>query len=317
MKKITFCLCIVFMVMSITLKAQTTFYYDDFRFAANSGYTSFITSNPNGLAESTLIVRAQVAPPESLFDYTRPANNIGARTDVRDQRAVRLSGNDGGGNFLGTTWIVTDAVDLSTKANAIVSFATRSRFKEGAGGDPFTLMYATNYTDGTDPSTVTWTDITANVVSLSTDAFGVDDAWTYAYLDLSAFVSLSGSDKFAFAFKYDFNDDGVFNSSTNRNGSWFISDVRFVENSPVLSTSSNVIEKNISVYPNPVESTLNINAINNIEIKELSLINVLGKTVYTAKGVNQIDVSNFAKGIYILKVTSSNNGILNKKVIVD
>jgi hypothetical protein len=66
-------------------------------------------------------------------------------------------------------------------------------------------------------------------------------------------------------------------------------------------TSINEVYKNkLNIYPNPTNSRINID-LNANEKVEVTIINILGKTVY--KGTiseqnNQIDVSTFAKGIY-------------------
>jgi len=84
-----------------------------------------------------------------------------------------------------------------------------------------------------------------------------------------------------------------------------------------LSTKDDVLSNGISIYPNPTNSVLNINKSNsNIAIKNISLINVIGKTVYTSTSVKAINVSNFSKGLYILKIEAQDGGVATKKVIV-
>lgn len=66
-------------------------------------------------------------------------------------------------------------------------------------------------------------------------------------------------------------------------------------------------EKNIKIYPNPSNDIINIDGVENVEIK---LYSVNGKLLYTNINVNKIDMSNFQKGIYILKI-----GEINKKIV--
>lgn len=84
-----------------------------------------------------------------------------------------------------------------------------------------------------------------------------------------------------------------------------------------LSTKSNTLSDGLSIYPNPTNSILNITNLNaTIAVKNISLINVLGKTVYSNASGKAIDVSGFSKGLYILKIESQNGGVTTKKVMV-
>lgn len=84
-----------------------------------------------------------------------------------------------------------------------------------------------------------------------------------------------------------------------------------------LSTKDNVLAQGISVYPNPANSVININQTDNsIEIKNVSLVNILGQTVYSSASAKAINVNGFAKGLYILKIQSKTGGIATIKVAV-
>lgn len=81
--------------------------------------------------------------------------------------------------------------------------------------------------------------------------------------------------------------------------------------------------EDLSIYPNPATDALQINfgVIKNQTV-EIRLVNVTGDAVYSSQLSNvsgeiskNIDVSNFAKGIYILNLTST-EGSVNKKVII-
>lgn len=323
MKNITICLCILF-AFSKT-QGQTTVYYDDFRFATVSGYQGFATDDPDALGISTLFKRLTTdgLPDETtVLGYTRPANNIGARTDTRDQRYISMEGHGGGANYTGTTWAVTDAVDISSAPNMTITFAARYRFRSSDGdADPVpTILIAKNYTDGTSPDdpSITWIDVTSQVTKISDGTPYADTFnWAAFSLNASSYIPDSGSDKFAIAFKYEFSAGANPFGSTNRNGQWSISDVRYVEDSPLLSIADNtVLNEGIKVYPNPVQNELNISIANDININEVKLINILSSSVYSSNKVESIDVSNFSKGVYFLKITSENNGEITKKVVI-
>jgi len=79
----------------------------------------------------------------------------------------------------------------------------------------------------------------------------------------------------------------------------------------------------LDVFPNPATNGLNVNfKLEQVQTVEMRLVNVTGEAVYSnvltnVNGTvnNNIDVSTFAKGIYILNLRSA-EGTVNKKVIV-
>jgi len=79
----------------------------------------------------------------------------------------------------------------------------------------------------------------------------------------------------------------------------------------------------LDIFPNPASSKLNVNfSLTENQTVEIRLVNVTGEAVYynvlsnvSGQISNNIDVSDFAKGIYILNL-SSTEGTINKKVII-
>lgn len=69
---------------------------------------------------------------------------------------------------------------------------------------------------------------------------------------------------------------------------------------------NNFNENDFSVYPNPTKNILNISAINNaITIENIVVFDVVGKAILNQKAntpTTTIDLSNFAKGVYFVKV---------------
>lgn len=84
-----------------------------------------------------------------------------------------------------------------------------------------------------------------------------------------------------------------------------------------LSIEDNVLNEGVLVYPNPTNSMLNIKMANTgINIKEVNVIDVTGKTVFSQSNSQAINVSNFSKGLYILKIESQNGGVATRKIVV-
>ena len=72
------------------------------------------------------------------------------------------------------------------------------------------------------------------------------------------------------------------------------------------------ISSSINVYPNPTNGIINIDA---TEINKIEVIDTKGCTKYTGKA-NQINISDFKKGIYFIKI-STKNGFDVKKIILN
>lgn len=81
---------------------------------------------------------------------------------------------------------------------------------------------------------------------------------------------------------------------------------------------------NFHLYPNPASDKLNIGFdVNTMQDVQIRMTSANGKTVYTKNENNfngrfssQIDVSNLAKGIYLLTI-SGDKGIYNRKVVIN
>lgn len=73
-------------------------------------------------------------------------------------------------------------------------------------------------------------------------------------------------------------------------------------------------ESEIIVYPNPTSTNLKIELQNNDDIKYVELLDITGKVLLNQSSYENIDVSNLAKGIYILKIKTSSK-LIYKKII--
>jgi hypothetical protein len=84
-----------------------------------------------------------------------------------------------------------------------------------------------------------------------------------------------------------------------------------------LGTSDFEFSNYFTLYPNPVNDVLNINAVQAIEIQSLAIYDILGQLVIAvpnAKSVSNIDVSKLRTGTYFIKV-KSDKGSSNMKFI--
>ncbi len=75
------------------------------------------------------------------------------------------------------------------------------------------------------------------------------------------------------------------------------------------------INRQVSIYPNPVANILNINGMN-LDNADIKIINLQGTVVYSGIFTEQIDVSFLYSGIYLLKIIKKNSSeIICKKFI--
>ncbi|WP_339700746.1 T9SS type A sorting domain-containing protein [uncultured Marixanthomonas sp.] len=98
---------------------------------------------------------------------------------------------------------------------------------------------------------------------------------------------------------------------TNNNGGIDIWVLKIIPEDLGLSD----FDSQISLYPNPVSSTLHINANNNL-ISKIGIYDALGKLVMTPTFSDQIiNVSQLKTGIYFLKIITSQGKAMTKKIV--
>jgi PKD repeat protein len=82
------------------------------------------------------------------------------------------------------------------------------------------------------------------------------------------------------------------------------------------SALDNVVESNFSIYPNPATNSISINA--NESIVRIDIYDIKGSLIFSQfyqKKKTSIDVSDFAKGVYAVKVVSMNNSRVQQLII--
>lgn len=79
-----------------------------------------------------------------------------------------------------------------------------------------------------------------------------------------------------------------------------------------LSINENALDKDISLYPNPVISTLNIET--KQIINQVSVFNTLGAKVLETNA-SQLNVSQLQKGLYLVKITTDTGSEVTKRFV--
>ena len=72
-------------------------------------------------------------------------------------------------------------------------------------------------------------------------------------------------------------------------------------------------DQQLKVYPNPVSETLYIQGVESVEVQ---VFNALGQKVKTIENANEINVSDWAKGVYVLRITAADGTVFERKVSV-
>lgn len=98
---------------------------------------------------------------------------------------------------------------------------------------------------------------------------------------------------------------------TNSAGCVNTSDVMSLQNLAIQNVSGNNI--NVAVYPNPTQSIVNIDAPVAVNV---TVQDALGKKVFELNNAKQVDMSNFADGMYIFTITNQEGIIVKMDKVV-
>jgi hypothetical protein len=84
-----------------------------------------------------------------------------------------------------------------------------------------------------------------------------------------------------------------------------------VANWSTLSVDDFEGPSNISIYPNPTNSILNVEVKNGMSNGTIAVFDMLGKKIYnhsiTSNDISKIDVTNWNSGLYLIKIASENS----------
>lgn len=104
-------------------------------------------------------------------------------------------------------------------------------------------------------------------------------------------------------------------SSTTTNTITFTTDCNISDCSSLLNSPNNANDFTVSVYPNPVNTLLNIEFPQNIYLKSISIYNTICQLVQVVTNPTEtIDVSELKTGSYFIKIISD-KGTANSKFI--
>lgn len=317
MKRITLLFAILFVTIS---QAQTPVFWSDLSDETSDFSLFELTSNDADVA-ATGALNDAVTPPATTIP--NGATWIGGAVRFRSER------KDTAGewqNNASQMWVVLQSIDLTDANPLIETGATDRRFsiyskpKAGIGTGPnvvtLGVYVATDYDGSSLPSVSgTWgsplTPISGALATLedADDVYQVDPA----VFNLDAYAA---DTSVTIAVVYISN--GTTWASDNQNGGYIITDPKAWVTNPTASVADNALAAAINVFPNPVSGKLNIKRLNNsISLKSTKLIDITGRVVISASSVESINVSNISKGLYILKLESTDGGVYSQKIVVN
>ncbi len=82
-----------------------------------------------------------------------------------------------------------------------------------------------------------------------------------------------------------------------------------------LSVSNKEFELAINLYPNPVTNLLTIEISNDIQLKKISLFDIIGKQISIEENSNTISLKYLPSGVYFVKLQDVDGNSITKKII--
>jgi len=76
-----------------------------------------------------------------------------------------------------------------------------------------------------------------------------------------------------------------------------------------------ILSKNVTVYPNPTATYINISSTTILD--RVELYDVLGKQVLSSNETAQLKVDQLRSGLYFLKLFATTGGIITKKIVIE
>ena len=228
-----------------------------------------------------------------------------------------------GGNFTAGRSLID--FDLSSiPAMAVITGATLNLYSYNSPSNSTNLgdnvSYLQRITSSWNPMTVTWntapTTTTLHQVTLDAST-SADEIYNVNVTNLVQDYVNDKANSFGFMLRLATEATYrrlVFGSSQNPDST--LRPKLHVCYSTVNGINKHNTKTNLSIYPNPTKDNLTIETNINTE-QRLEITNLIGQTVYTSYIYNKkatINTSAFAKGVYILKLSSDKETVVRKFV---
>lgn len=275
MKKLLLSVAFICAAYSTTI-AQTTIFSENFNGTAPTGWT--------------------------MSDADADGNNW----EIQDYATHSRAGVASGGKMLASfsydntaqaplspnNYIFSPLIDLSTHTGKVIKLKWKATAVDANFSAETYSVYAS--------TTNTVAGMLASATKLSPVSLsGVIDL-TANELNIS---SLAGQSAVYFAFRHH-NSNDLFALA--------IDDIEVLALDP--ASSEQFFTENFNLYPNPASDVLNISSKNGLEMKEIKITDLSGRTVRTLNNATTINVSDLSAGTYLIDITT-NEGKASSKFI--
>ncbi len=304
--------------------AQLVIYGNPGATVTYSDGTSTFTVTLNASGTDTITVSPTATTTYSLVDIT---TSVCSHTSITGDVVVTVNGvpgvDDISADFgtkvcVGSTLVLGDAVPggtWSSSDNSIATVDAASGVVTGVSAGPVTISYTVTNACGSTTVTIGITVEAPLSVAAITGASSVAVGSTITLSDATPGGTWSSSDVLVATVDPLTGDvTGIATgvvvitySVTNSCGTVFVTYEVQVAAQKGINAVNIVTASQISLYPNPANATLNINASEKVNV---SILSVDGKVLIEQKDAKVINVSSLANGVYIVKVYNAENVLI-------
>ncbi|RZN82206.1 MAG: BspA family leucine-rich repeat surface protein, partial [Winogradskyella sp.] len=236
------------------------------------------------------------------------------------------------------TWDVSNAYDMSSMFSGADSFNQPLNNWDVSNASDMSRMFATTYNfnhslDNWDVSNVTdmqFMFFNAESFDQSLGAWNVSNVSDM--LGMLSFSDLSTTnydstlinwasqnlqnDVELHALNINYCSGATARQSIINNFDWSIYDASV---DPSCRAQNSVTKNNLIVYPNPAKNEISL-SVEKTEIKTIQISNIYGSTIRSIKGIDKskfsLNVQDYARGMYFIKITTSDGNVQLKNVIL-
>lgn len=181
-------------------------------------------------------------------------------------------------------WLISPPVTIGTYGNYV---KWKSRSMDPSYPDTYQVLIST-----TDTQLASFNDTVSRVV------FEFEE-WTQHEVNISE-LGYSNNETVYIAFVLE--TQGGFNL--------FVDSVNMRKDDP-LALDEQSIQTDLTIYPNPTNSTIHFSSDN---LKHIAIYNTAGTLIYSQEQANPISMERFDQGIYLVQMTTNKGQIITKRV---
>jgi hypothetical protein len=267
------------------LESDVTYYFVIYPYSNSGDNIDFKT---DGTAPSTSVTIPNIVPldcndfEDGNFGNWTAMNVSGAQewkiSTYNENTFAKMTGYESGAHA-NEDWLISPPFNLSNVLATHFEFINAMNYS----GNPLQLLVSTDYNGSGDPNNYTWDDISDQV-----DWSPGNWTWVKAAISLDDYIGKT----IYLGFKYTSTDQEC--------ATWELDDLCF---DVIMSESIGETKyESIKVYPNPARDNFSLNSNETGMLKIFDLTGKVVKTVHVNQGLNNVNVSDLNKGVYIMNL---------------